>query len=399
MIFQSLDDKIHCIGIYYDGKLVFDETPEGLSGTWNHVPRLNNLNNVEYAKIYCGGKSLDEVCPVALQSDWKRFQSKLRAFVKSFKISKVSFSEHCFYDLVPQRFLLEYCEIKNRICEHVFDINTKPKNYDFLIELSSIVGKIESKPLNIDKEILREDLQEGKFRRFWKKLADMPSHIRYNIYGTKTGRLTTLDSGFPILTMDKDFRKIIKPHNDWLVELDFNAAELRTLLALSGSDQPQEDLHEWNRKNIYSGAGDRDMAKKRIFAWLYNPESKDTASSGAYNRGAILDTHWDGTHVETPFGRKIEADKKHALNYIIQSTTSDLLLKQMIKLDDYLKDSESYISFCIHDNVVLDMKEEDYLKLSDVIQIFSNTELGKYKTNVRIGKNYGEMKEINYANL
>ena len=71
----------------------------------------------------------------------------------------------------------------------------------------------------------------------------------------------------------------------------------------------------------------------------------------------------------------------------------------MIKIDELLKETESYISFCIHDNIVIDMKEEDYDKLSNIVQTFANTDLGKYKANVRIGKSYGEMKEINYANL
>lgn len=400
MIFQSLDDKVHCIGIYYEGQLIFDEIPEGLTGTWNYVPRLHGkLDNVEYAEIYCKGKTLNEVCPDNLKKEWNRVQDKLKAFIKSFKISKVSFNEHCFYDLVPKRFLLEYCETKNRICEHIFNNYKKPDNYDFLFKLSSVIGEIESCPLNIDKSVLRNDLQEEKYRRFWKKLVNIPSYINYNIHGTKTGRLTTKEGSFPILTMDKDFRKIIKPQNDWLVELDFNAAELRTFLALSGHEQPQEDLHEWNRKNMYNGEGNRDDAKKRIFAWLYNPESKDEASGSRYDRNVILKNYWDGTHIVTPFGRKIEADRKHALNYIVQSTTSDLLLKQLIKVSELLEEVESYVSFCIHDNIVLDMKNEDYSKLLDIVDVFSNTDLGKYKANVRIGKNYGEMKEIDYANL
>jgi hypothetical protein len=199
--------------------------------------------------------------------------------------------------------------------------------------------------------------------------------------------------------MDKDYRNILSPTNDWFVELDFNAAEFRTFLALSGSKQPQEDLHEWNRLYLFDGKGTRDDAKKRIFAWLYNPESKDNAPLKKYDRDVILKNYWDGEYVTTPFDRKIRADRKHALNYIIQSTTSDLMLKQMIKIAEYLRNVESHLSFCIHDNVVIDMKEEDYDKLSDMIKIFSNTELGEYRINVRIGKNYGEMKEINYANL
>ena len=87
------------------------------------------------------------------------------------------------------------------------------------------------------------------------------------------------------------------------------------------------------------------------------------------------------------------------MNYIIQSTTSDLLLNQAMAISDYLEGKESYVSFCIHDNVVLDMTDEDCKKLLDIVQIFANTELGKYKVNVRAGKDYGNMKEIKNANL
>ena len=54
------------------------------------------------------------------------------------------------------------------------------------------------------------------------------------------------------------------PQNDWFLELDYNAAEVRTLLALSGKDQPEEDIHEWNIKNIYDGDLTREEAKRKI---------------------------------------------------------------------------------------------------------------------------------------
>ena len=40
------------------------------------------------------------------------------------KIAKVNLEHNCFFDLTPERFLKEYCEVKNKICEWVF------KNYD-----------------------------------------------------------------------------------------------------------------------------------------------------------------------------------------------------------------------------------------------------------------------------
>jgi hypothetical protein len=400
MLFQSLDDKIHCIGIYYDGKLVFDEIPDGLTATWSYNSGIESIKrDIEYAQLYCGGKSLSEACPEPLMADWERIESKMKAFIRSFVEAGVSFNEHCFYDLVPPRFLLEYCDLKNQICEHVIETYEKPQNYNFLAELSFISETIASNPLNLQTDVLKSQLQVTKIRNFWKKSINMSRNIRYNIYGTRTGRLTTTKSSFPILTMDKDFRKVIRPKNDWFVELDFNAAELRTLLALSGKKQPEEDLHEWNRKNVFEGKGTRDDAKKRIFAWLYNPASKDYLSGRAYSRSDVLSEYWNGQEITTPFDRTIKADGDHALNYIIQSTTSDLLLSQMIEVNNFLEGKDSHVSFCIHDNVVLDMTEEDCKKLPEIVRIFANTKLGKYKVNVRAGKNFGDMKEINNASL
>ena len=61
---------------------------------------------------------------------------------------------------------------------------------------------------------------------------------------------------------------------------------------------------------------------------------------------------------------------------------------------DMLSDMDSFISFCINDNLVLDMKKEDCYIVPELVDIFSNTELGKFKTNMRVGKNFGDMREI-----
>jgi hypothetical protein len=45
------------------------------------------------------------------------------------------------------------------------------------------------------------------------------------------------------------------------------------------------------------------------------------------------------------------------------------------------------------------MTEEDCKKLPEIVRIFADTKLGKYKVNVRAGKNFGEMKEINNASI
>ena len=104
------------------------------------------------------------------------------------------------------------------------------------------------------------------------------------MFGSVTGRLTTYPDSFPILNLKTEHRDILMPRNDWFVEMDYNGAEIRTLLSLAEKEQPVEDIHEWNMKNVYRNLVTRDEAKKRFFAWLYNPNSEDYLTSRAYDR-------------------------------------------------------------------------------------------------------------------
>ena len=395
MIFQTFDDKKECKALYTNNKLFFKKFPKNLTKTWSYSEFLKNKNEIEYAQLYCNGKSLDEICPPYLKEDWDGVNGRLKAYCRAIKEVKLNIHEHCFFEMVPRFFLLEYAKIKNRMCAHVFENYEKPENYDFLFSLTKLLTEIRNEKLDVDYSQLNNRMHEFKVRQFVQKNKNVSPYIEYNIYGTKTGRLSTAPASFPILTMDKTYRKILKPKNGWFIEFDFNAAELRTMLGLLNVEQPQEDLHEWNLKNVYRDIGTRDKAKKRIFAWLYNPESKDYLSSQIYNRDLLLKKHWNGSQIQTIYNRKIEADKHHALNYIIQSTASDLFLRQMIKVQNLLEDRDSRVAFCLHDSLVLDYSEKDNDILIKLKKTFAETDLGNYLVNVSVGENFGEMKKLN----
>ena len=155
------------------------------------------------------------------------------------------------------------------------------------------------------------------------------------------------------------------------------------------------DLHEWNVQNIYRGIGTRENAKKRVFAWLYNPNSEDKLTNRYYDRGKVKDRFFSNGKVKTSFNREIESDDYHAFNYIIQSTTADLVLRQVIKIHEMLRDKESFIAFTIHDNIVLDLADEERYIIPMMIEEFSNTELGKFLVNVKAGKDFGNLRTLN----
>mgnify|MGYP003649034712 CR=1 FL=1 len=393
MLFQLLDEKDSCYAAYVDGNFFYDDIPIGLTKTWKYSNSLKD-KNIEYAKLYCGGLSLGEVCPAHLKEQFDSVNDKLKAFMVSFSQAKISLSDNCFYNLVPERYLLELSYVKDKICEHVFENYDKPKNYDFLLELEKIIDKLKAQELKIDKTQLKNRLSEYKVRQFYNKLNNISPFVSYNMFGTKTGRLSTSKGSFPILTMDKTYRKVLAPKNEWFVELDYNAAELRTMLALLGKKQPDGDIHDWNVKNIYNDLLTREEAKKKIFAWLYNPNSKDGVLNRTYDRDEIVEKYWNGSRVKTCFHREIESDKFHALNYIIQSTFSDIVLRQVIALDKILEGRKTKIAFVIHDSVVLDMSAEDEHLMNEIFHGFENTMFGKFKANVSAGKNFGSMKKL-----
>ena len=293
MIFQNLDDKGECVGIYRDGKLSFEPEFNKLTKTWGYASFLKDYP-IEYASIYCNGQNIDQVCPEELKQEWARVSDKLRSFLISFQEAKLDLNDNCLFDLVPRKFLLELCEIKNKITKHVFENFSRPKNYEFFHDLAQLIGEMSQSNLNVDTAVLKDRMAELRVRQFVKKVNNSQPRIKYNIFGTKTGRLTTKRNSFPILTLDKSYRGILKPNNDWFVELDYNAAELRVLLGLLGKKQPKGDLHEWNVKNVYNDTVTRDEAKKRIFAWLYNPNSKDHMSSGVYDREEVVKKYFNG---------------------------------------------------------------------------------------------------------
>ena len=393
MLFQALDDKKECVGVFAEGELHFDELPQDLTHTWDFSSSIDR-EGIQFAKIYANGRELAEVCPEHLQEDFDRVHRKMNAFYRSFILSGVCLQEHCFFDLVPQRHLLEYCSVKNEITDWVFQSYQKPLNHDFLVKTARMVKSIAQQHFSIDKSALNRYAAEERVRHFRQRLGNNLQRVSYNPFGTVTGRLTASKQSFPILTLDKKFRNVVKPKNDWLVELDFNAAELRTLLGLSGTPQPEEDLHLRNVENIYDEGTTREEAKEKIFSWLYNPSALDKKAENYYNRDKLVEKYYSEGKISTPMGRIIESPDRKALNYLIQSTSSDIFLNSAYNIWEMLENKKSEIRFLVHDSVLLDLSDEDKALLPEMIDKFSKTPLGKYKVGVSIGKSYGEMRKM-----
>ena len=394
MIFQTLDDKSECVGTYVDGKLYFDEQPPGLTKTWKYTGSIIDPG-VEYAWLRCGGQSLKQACPEELIEEWRRLQRRFEAYLKSFRIGRISMREHCFFDLVPKDFLQQFCEAKNKITEHVFENYEKPKNYEHLDKVQKLLYKIKYRDLNVSSENSKSLFYKTHMRERAQKLLKGSKHIDYNLFGTVTGRLATNTSSFPVLTMMRELRKLVRPHNDWLISLDYNGAEARTFLALAGKPQPQEDIHEWNKSNVLRKKDlTRDEMKTIFFTWLYSPDDSEILRNNVYDKKAVLDKYYIDGRVSTPFKRSIIVEERKALNYLVQSTTADLVLDKAVEIDEFLQDKKSFVSHIVHDEIVLDMADDERDLIVDIKKMFSENKLGNYLVNLKAGKNYFDLEDL-----
>ena len=131
MLFQVIDEKDGCYGIYTKGGFIYDRVPDALRGTWDWSSHLSG-DDYDYAHVWSGGKSLDEVCPEHLKKRFEIYQNRIKANLKAHLNAKIDVSDMCLFDMVPESQIRDFLEIKNQICKYVFDVVPKPANYLFL---------------------------------------------------------------------------------------------------------------------------------------------------------------------------------------------------------------------------------------------------------------------------
>ena len=405
MYFQTLDDKTECVGIYADEQLYFnlDSLPSALARTWSYSPYLRN-HDVEYASLYLEGQKIEDIIPEYLKDDWSDISQRVLSFKRSLNIGHVSLSENCFFDLVPKRFLIEWCEVKNKITEYVFANVKKPLRYGFHHHVNMMLEDMSHRMINVCPETLRTYESDTKLAKQVATILGRPPFVKYSQFRTRTGRLTTRKDSFPILTLPKTLRSAVKPSNDSFVEIDFNGAEVRTLLGLLGKPQPPGDIHEFHLNNIFESIATRGDAKVAFFAWLYGSSQGDPAErlrlTEFYNKQELLDTYWQDGTITTPYGKSMDnVDQHHALNYLIQSTSAELTLKQALKIDYLLRSqgTGSYITFIIHDSVIVDLKDEDEWLLPSILKLMSSTNFGPFEINASQGENLANLRKLKHG--
>jgi hypothetical protein len=371
-IIQALNIENNCVGIFTEGQVYFEGFSQILkesSFAWKHSPILQEDAKYTYLSLYLRSESLEGYSsdPIYMKSVAEAIESQKKAALTA----KIDLASLCFYDLLPDHLLNRWLTLRESAMKGISKEIDRPSDYDILHKIHVLTSEI----ANQDIEVSGND-----------------ERVMYDMFSSATGRLATKKGSFPVLNLHKNERSNIKPKNDLYLELDLNGAEIRTLLAFSGVEQPKEDIHSWNTKQIEPWIS-REQAKEQFFAWLYNPKSEHEVYDRIYNKKAYLE-HFVNDSIQTPFGRRLPVDERRALNYLLQSTTSDIVLSNAYDIMKLLRGKRSFIAFTMHDSVVLDFAREDSCLVEEIKNIFETNLFGRFLSNVSIGKNFGEMRKV-----
>jgi hypothetical protein len=374
VILQTLDIKNNCKGIFHEGKFLLDAPREKLdlySVAWKHSPMLED-ERFQYLYLSLRSDELENYCSDSeLFLEYKR---RMSSHMKAAITAKVSLEDECFFDLLPEHQLLKWFSLRQRSLEALHASTRKQNDYDILHKAHVLTS-----------EIAQQDIT----------FQDKKGRVLYNIFGSATGRLTTNRGSVPVLTLKKEQRRFLKPQNDAFVEMDLNAAEVRTLMALSGKDQPKGDIHDWVVENVFDSSIERSAAKVELFAWLYNPLNSKSRFDKIFSRTIFRDFYsYEDRILTTPFGRSLPVEERKAQNYLLQSTTSDIVIQNAYKIMKLLKKTKSRIAFTLHDSIIIDMDKKDASTLKEIKDQFEQTPWGAFKSTCKIGKTFGDLKDI-----
>tara|TARA_Y100001973_G_C5199768_1_gene336742 strand:+ start:666 stop:1697 length:1032 start_codon:yes stop_codon:yes gene_type:complete len=341
-----------------------------------------------------GTDNIKEICPDHLENKFFKAYDRYSAHLTALKNARIDLNNVDLNEFIPPNVISDYCSVVSKICHWAISKHDRPDNFSTLSEISDVIADIEKTPVKINWASYKKIAHININRKLFPRIRAKSKHVRYDMFKTSTGRLSTKKDSFPILTLNKDFRIVVEPHNDLLIEMDYNAAEIRTLMYLMGLEQPKYDIHDYMMKNVFDSRATRESSKRRLFSWLYDSNKVDERLDKFFPRKEILDKFFDGKKIITPMNRQIMCDEYHALNYLIQSSSSDMVLHQVAKISDILKNRKSRVYFTMHDSFVIDFCNKDKDLIPKLFKTFSNTPFGEYRVNISMGNNFSEMRKI-----
>ena len=194
LILQALDIENFCQGIYDGNSLKLEPSFLGSikkqNFAWKHAPLFDNDEDYTYLFIGSGTRPLSDY-----SDNLELFQKThkvLQAQKKAISQAKIEIENFCFFDIIPRHQLTNWLSSRHRALLNLYRNFEKPDCYNILHKGHVLTENISRQKINF----------EGK-----------EGSVKYDIFGSVTGRLTTKRESIPVLTMKKEKRALLKPNN------------------------------------------------------------------------------------------------------------------------------------------------------------------------------------------
>tara|TARA_R110000823_G_scaffold98576_1_gene213431 strand:+ start:1367 stop:2689 length:1323 start_codon:yes stop_codon:yes gene_type:complete len=247
--------------------------------------------------------------------------------------------------------------------------------------------------------------------KFPEQIQNNRVYSQYN-YHTTTGRPSNAFGGFNYAAMNKEDgtrAAFCSRHKQGaLVEMDFDSYHVRLIAKLINYDLPETSIHDYLGQ-FYFGVDQltdeqRNESKSITFRLLYGGIDKEFLSIPFFRQvNDFVFNLWrkwkQSGCIKTPIiNRSICKDQVTNMtsfklfNYYLQATETEVSVKKLALLQDYLQDFETCIILYTYDSVMLDVPLSEAKSI--LPEIKNLLEQGKFPVKCKVGDIYDKMKTI-----
>ena len=255
-------------------------------------------------------------------------------------------------------------------------------------------------------------VNEGLFdEHFSLKVKEASFHnnqvfTNYNFF-TSTGRPSNSFNGvnFAALNKENSSRKCFVPRNDYFVEFDYSSYHLKILCTLIGYQFEESDIHTHLGKFYFEkdelSTDEYSQAKQLTFRLLYTESTVEELAKIPFfskvkeYKHSLWDFYKKNGYIESPYSKRplknIEG-LTQILPHILQNYETERNVDILNKILYLLNGKQSKIVLYCYDSFLFDFSKKDGKSLLE--DIHNLLEEGGYKTSIKYGKNYSDLKLI-----
>lgn len=371
-------DQKYFIENEYNNSLVFDDQKLYCTTQYN-LDHFSNENIVYLSCIYQNNSFFSLINGYERSEKLQLLSKKMQAQYRA--VSQLNVPMQKAYKFIPSSLFEEF-------------------NGEFLDAMKYVVNNV---VIPSDYEHLRYALGISEYIKHHPiKHYDKIVYIKYNPF-TPYGRFGLYDNSYNILSDSKESRKNIKPISDdfKLLEMDYNAFEIRVLLALCKIKQPQEDLY-----NILHKKQDhlsRPEFKSNLIASLYSNHPERTPLQSLISKRFLKERFpIVNNKITNIFGKTMDCEEYYYFTRLIQSTSAYIFFQQVWQMIAFLVKFgyKSQVAFCIHDSLCIQLHKDELHLIQTIKDILSSVELKSinysdtFPMKVKLGTNYATLKDI-----